>query len=92
MSDTFMAGIIGAYSRRKHDIHELRVCSGFLWLPRKIDGESRWLCRAGWIEVYDYDLRFLSGAGLYWNPRFWADTAPKFVWAMLGRQRMEAEK
>lgn len=31
---------------------ESRTRSGFLWLPKQIDYETRWLERATWKEVY----------------------------------------
>lgn len=29
-----------------------RTRSGFLWFPKKVNGETRWLEKANWIEVY----------------------------------------
>lgn len=44
-----------------------RVCSGFLFFPKKIEGETRWLEFAVWVEKIhdDYEM------GHYWYPSSW---------------------
>ena len=38
---------------------KLRNREGFLFLPKTINGETRWLCHAKWkqnvVEIYEYD-------------------------------------
>lgn len=52
-------------------IGQKRRKSGFLFFPKVIDGELRWLKYAAWIERYRY--RFTSfGADFYgWEPEEW---------------------
>lgn len=45
-----------------------RVCSGFLFFPKNINGETRWLEFAVWVEMI-HDGGSLDG--LYWFPTAW---------------------
>lgn len=51
-----------------------RVRSGFLLWPREINGESRWLEWAEWVESYDY-IWIGSGNRLKWRTVRWTDGA-----------------
>lgn len=46
-----------------------RTRTGFLWLPRCIDGDVRWLERATWDERFEYPVSFDDGA--FWRPVKW---------------------
>lgn len=51
--------------------------SGFLWLPKTIQGETRWLEFADWQETYQVDFRSM-GYGVcvkvgIWAPTCWLD-------------------
>lgn len=57
-----------------------RVRIGFLWMPRTINGRTKWLCRARWKEVlkrvsvvYRHpDGRILyTGIEHHWVPICW---------------------
>jgi hypothetical protein len=41
-----------------------RVRKGFLWLPKTIENQRRWLERAKWVEEYDM---------VHWVPVCWVD-------------------
>jgi hypothetical protein len=43
-----------------------RTVSRFLWAPLTINGETRWLERASWDEVWQYYY-----AGYYWAKQVW---------------------
>lgn len=47
-----------------------RIVKGFLWFPKEINNEVRWLEKAEWKQVY-----FLG----YWNDREWLDTTDKIT-------------
>jgi hypothetical protein len=39
-------------SKRKPELYEYRVRSGFLWFPVKLSNEWRWFEKATWSESY----------------------------------------
>ncbi len=50
----------------------LRVRNAFLWLPKKIDGEWRWLEWAEWKEMYYRPTGRAAGyQKLKWRPYEW---------------------
>ena len=59
------------WSRPEH--LAVRTRSGFLWLPRTAQDETRWLERATWVEVfYEYGCT----AGSAWVARDWLGATP----------------
>ena len=75
-----------------------RYCFGFLWLPKTIDGETRWLERAEWTEVaheesvFDGDPVVMSivRRRIVWIPLHWEfQTSPPEI--LLMRRRGEIE-
>ncbi len=48
-------------------IGDKRNVRGFLWWPKFIDGEVRWLESSGWVEVYE------CIDGPCWEPIQWVD-------------------
>ena len=48
-----------------------RIREGFLFIPKIIENELRWLCRARWIQQYYY-YDFSSIFPNWWNVR-WLD-------------------
>ena len=52
---------------------EYRISSGFLWFPKTIGSQTRWLEYAKWLECY---LKFADGNGFAfyeWIARNWVD-------------------
>ena len=51
-----------------------RTASAFLWLPKFIDGERRWLERATWVERFipGRVLNGLNGPGK-WDAAWWVE-------------------
>ena len=52
-----------------------RIRTKFLWLPKKVDNERRWLEVATWKEVFverDYS-NYAKPKFDFWNPRYWID-------------------
>ena len=47
---------------------DLRTKTAFLWLPKRIYGETRWLETATWEEQFNY-----TRGGYAWKPRWWVD-------------------
>jgi len=41
-----------------------RTRNKFLWFPKKIESDVRWLERAKWVEEYN---------GSFWFPQYWVD-------------------
>jgi hypothetical protein len=58
----------------EHD--QTRVRCRFLWLPKEINGESRWLEQAAWIEKWESNslLQTYYGFSPEWVPVAWALT------------------
>lgn len=53
-----------------------RVKTRFLWFPKCIHGEKRWLERAAWREIYvreTFDDLFGDAYRLQWLPTKWID-------------------
>lgn len=48
-----------------------RVQTKFLWFPRCIDGEIRWLETASWSETWTNNLSMFGVA--YWDSVDWED-------------------
>jgi hypothetical protein len=50
-----------------------RVRSGFLWFPKEIEMETRWLERATWVEecVHYIYVRTGKKASYKWEPIRW---------------------
>ena len=49
-------------------IGDRRFPQRFLWLPKTLDGETRWLEEARWEEQRDYSPK---GRGPYWRALGW---------------------
>lgn len=49
------------------DLGTLRVRVGFLWLPKKLNGEWRWLEYAAWSEEFVSYYEY----GYGWEARAW---------------------
>lgn len=43
-----------------------RIRSGFLWFPKCIEDETRWLEKARWAQQYTS-----VGTGGYWRDHYW---------------------
>lgn len=58
-----MRWIIGPYP----EFGETRIKKGFLFLPKRVDNELRWLEKATWMERYTYNkwyiIRWLNHQG-----------------------------
>lgn len=56
---------------------EIRTCSDFLWLPKKINNEWRWFRRSNWIEEWTFGFGMMEcGLKFYknrWKPIRWDD-------------------
>lgn len=57
--------------RRKTQTGDTRIRAKFLLLPKTVNGETRWLEKATWLEEYDgswkhYDLGFGEWRGVEW--------------------------
>ena len=52
----------------RYEDGEVRERSAFLWWPKEIAGESRWLERARWTEQY---LVKMCPPGVDWEPISW---------------------
>lgn len=50
---------------------DTRVRSGFLFFPKTINGEVRWLERARWLEKYVWWSMPIHQTG--WVPQYWID-------------------
>lgn len=59
----------------EHQIGDKRVSSGFLWLPKTIDGETRWLEKATWKEEYNeyWLVTGLSNSNSFFHDYSWDD-------------------
>lgn len=68
---------------------DLRCRCEFLWLPRLIDSEWRWLEMAIWEEVFYYPWSKLTNSERFWyhnSERDWRDRAKvgdRFDWAVI---------
>ena len=53
-----------------HKDGEIQIKTGFLFFPKEIGTEIRWLETATWAKRY---YRFLSGPGGFWIDKRWED-------------------
>ena len=59
---------------RNYKNDDIRVRTKFLWFPKTINEETRWLERATWEEcfvVLPIWLRNVYTLGVYWKPLKW---------------------
>ena len=59
--------------RREYQRGDERVFSAFLWLPKTIGPETRWLERASWVGSYEPEWATPSGkmAPAWFRPVRW---------------------
>ena len=55
--------------KNKYKDGETRFVKKFLWFPKNIFGETRWLENATYIEIF----AICSGGYKYWTPQRWVD-------------------
>lgn len=58
------------WKRPRHESE--RTVTAFLWLPKRIGDETRWLERATWLERYDAEAYVMPGETC-WIERAWVD-------------------
>lgn len=56
------------YDPKPPRIGDQRVVTKFLWFPKNINGENRWLERASWVESW---VRMMDNS--WWEPKRWVD-------------------
>lgn len=54
---------------------QTRIVRRFLWLPLNLQGETRWLERAEWVERFKRFFRYDDGVYGIWKPVRWNDYA-----------------
>ena len=61
--------------RKTENIGDEVLCSGFLFFPKTINGETRWLEYASWIErlCRMYQPFFETEEGIDWIPKRWVN-------------------
>lgn len=50
-------------------IDEIRIRTGFLWFPKTLEFQTRWLEVASWEEEYNW----VYDGGFYWEPLRWVN-------------------
>jgi len=57
---------------RNYKNNDTRLRTNFLWFPKTINEETRWLERATWAEYYVVLPEQLR-TGVYWKPLEWSE-------------------
>ena len=61
------------WTKKVYQRDAVRTRSGFLWIPRRINGQWRWLEEAVWKEVYELDFDYVCR----WSKVKWLDLPVK---------------
>lgn len=65
------------WKKEQYDFTDTRIKEHFLFLPKRIGNECRWLERAKYKQIYEYNRAGDGSLFLMWADKEWIDEVKK---------------